>query len=109
MAREIVIYSRTFPCPFVTTAKRLLHRHNLSYREILIDRIPLARKRVVDWTGFESVPTIVAADDGADLPYQPPDPLPPGSSPRGINRGSMITEPSTEQLEAWLRQHAFLA
>ena len=35
-------------------------------------------------------------------------PLAPGTSPRGINRGSMITEANIEQLEMWLVQHGFI-
>lgn len=108
MVKEIVVYSRTFGCPYVSSAKQVLHRFNLSYREILINQVPKARRRVVEWTGFESVPTIIAALRGQDLPYEPPAPLPAGASPRGINRGSMITEPSAAQLEEWLRQHAFI-
>jgi glutaredoxin len=108
MEKEIVFYSRSYGCPYVSTAKRVLDRHHLSYREILINQVSEARKRVVGWTGFESVPTIIAAVKGHDLPCEPPDPLPAGASPRGINRGSMITEPSAAQLEEWLRQHAFV-
>lgn len=108
MTKEIVMYSRSFPCPFVMNAKRLLDRHNLAYREILIDRVPGARRMVVAWTGFESVPTIVAAFEGQETPYEPPTPIPVGSSPRGVNRGSMITEPSAGQLEDWLRENGFI-
>jgi glutaredoxin len=108
MEKEIVVYSRSFGCPYVSTAKQVLNRHHLSYRVILINQVPEAKKRVLGWTGFESVPTIVAAYEGQDLPYEPPDPLPAGASPKGINRGSMITEPSAPQLEEWLRQHAFI-
>ena len=67
-----------------------------------------AERRVLDWTGFKSVPTIIAARPGEDLPCEEPAPLPKGSSPRGIDRGSMITEASEEQLETWLRKHGFI-
>ena len=108
MSKEIVMYSRKLGCPYVRTAKRVLKRHQLGWREIHINKAPAAKRRVVTWTGFESVPTIVIADSGKDLPFEPPAPLAKGSSPRGINRGSMITEPSEEQLTDWLRQHAFI-
>jgi glutaredoxin len=108
MLKEIVVYSRSFGCPYVSAAKQVLDRYSLPYREILINKVPEARRRVVEWTGFESVPTIIAAVEGQDLPCEPPAPLPAGASPRGINRGSMITEPSAAQLEEWLRQHAFI-
>ena len=108
MDKEIVVYSRSYGCPYVSTARQVLDRYHLSYREILINKVPWAKKRVVEWTGFESVPTIIVVVRGQDLPCEPPDPLPAGASPRGINRGSMITEPSATQLEEWLRQHALV-
>ena len=108
MGREIVMYSRSYSCPYVRRAKRVLTRYQVPYHEILINQVPAARRKVVEWTGFESVPTIIVIDPGQDLPYQPPSPLPAGTSPRGVDRGSMITEPSEQQLTAWLRRHSFI-
>jgi glutaredoxin len=108
MDKEIVMYSRTFGCPYVRTAERVFARHMVAYREIHIDRDAVAKKRVVEWTGFESVPTIVVANIGEDLPFEEPGFLARGTSPRGVNRGSMITEPSEEQLVDWLREHQFI-
>lgn len=108
MEFELVMYSRFSPCPFVRTAKRVLERENISYREIYIDQDEAAKQRVITWTGFQSVPTIVVAHPGEDLPIEEPSYLAPGASPRGINRGAMITEPSESQLEDWLRQHGFM-
>ena len=85
-----------------------LDDYALSYHEIFIDKDMEARKRVLEWTGFLSVPTLVVAEAGEVLPYQVPPPLTPGSSPRGINRGSMITEGNIEQLEVWLTQNGFI-
>jgi len=108
MDYEIVMYSRFSPCPYVRTAKRLLDREGIPYREIYIDEDPAAKQRVIEWTGFQSVPTIILALPGELVPYVPPQPLAPGASPRGIDRGSMITEPSESQLENWLRQHGWI-
>lgn len=108
MTRQLVMYSRTTGCPFITVAKRVLDDHALSYHEIYIDKDMEARKRVLEWTGFLSVPTLVVAEAGEVMPYQVPPPLPSGSSPRGINRGSMITEGNIEQLEVWLAQNGFI-
>jgi glutaredoxin len=104
---ELVMYSRTSSCPFVRTAKRVLARENISYREILIDEDDDARQRVLEWTGYQSVPTLVVARPGEDLPYEDPAPL-GGESPRGVDRGSMITEPGEIKLENWLKKHGFL-
>ncbi len=106
--KEIVMYSRSFGCPFVTVAKRVFSDYAISYREVHIDRDSNAKKRVVEWTGFQSVPTIIVADAGSDLPCASFDPLPSGMSPRGIDRGVMITEPSFDELTAWLVKHGFI-
>ena len=108
-AYELVMYTRTRSCPYVRAAKRVLERENVPYREIYIDRDDDARQRVQDWTGFLSVPTLVVARTGEDLPYAEPDPLPSGSSPKGVDRGTMITEPGEIKFEDWLRRHGFIA
>lgn len=106
--KELVMYTRTYGCPFVTTAKRVLSEHNIPYREIFIDQDAEAKQRVIDWTGFLSVPTLVIADIGGDLPYADVALLPTGDSPRGIDRGPMLTEGSSKQTEEWLRKHGFI-
>lgn len=108
MEFELVMYSRFSPCPFVRSAKRVLERESISYREIYIDQDEAAKQRVITWTGFQSVPTLIVARMGEDLPCEEPAYLAPGASPRGVNRGVMITEPSESQLEDWLRQHGFI-
>lgn len=108
MEHELVMYSRTRGCPFVRTAKRVLDRIGIAYREINIDEDSEAEKRVLDWTGYRSVPTIVVARPGEVLPYEDPDPLEEGTSPRGVDRGSMITEPGEMKLEGWLKKHGFM-
>jgi glutaredoxin len=102
------MYSRTSSCPFVAVAKRVLDTNGIPYQEIYIDRDPEARQRVLHWTGFLSVPTMIVSEDGV-LPIDEPTPLPKGSSPRGIDRGAMITEPNVAQLTNWLVKHGFAA
>ncbi len=108
MEKEIVMYARSYGCPYVRVAKRVLDQHQLAYREISINKDVEAKKRLVDWTGFESVPTIIVARPGEEWPLEPPVSLPAGSSPKGVNRNTMITEPSEKQLAEWLRQHGFI-
>lgn len=108
MTKHIVMYSRTTGCPFITTAKAVLNDYTIPYQEIFIDKDMQARQRVLEWTGFLSVPTLVLAEAGDVLPYELPPPLPKGSSPRGINRGAIITEANIEQLTDWLVQHGFI-
>jgi len=107
--KELVMYSRSTPCPFVATAKQVLIKANIPFRELLIDQDETARQRVREWTGFDSVPTLIVATSGEVLPYEKQEPLESGSSPRGIDRGTMITEPGAAQLEAWLQKHGLLA
>lgn len=106
--RELVMYSRTSPCPFVSLAKRVLDSRGVPYREMYIDRDKTNEERVINWTGFMSVPTLIIANPGEDLPYEEPGFLQKGATPRGVNRGSMLTEPSEDQLIAWLQQHGLL-
>ena len=107
--KELVMYSRTSGCPFVTIAKRVLKEHGVPYREIFIDKDASARERVIAWTGFQSVPTLIVANQGDDLPYTDFTAIAPGSSPRGIDRGPMITEGRADELEPWLRKHGFIS
>jgi glutaredoxin len=102
------MYSRSVPCPFVTTARNTLKKLNVPYRELWIDRDDVYEKRVLDWTGFLSVPTLIMVRLGEDLPYEEPGFLTRGDSPRGIDRGSMLTEPDESQLTAWLVKHGLL-
>ncbi|MEQ8675537.1 MAG: glutaredoxin family protein [Aggregatilineales bacterium] len=109
MDKELVMYTRTSGCPFVTLAKRVLIAHDVPYREIFIDQDMTARERVLKWTGFLAVPTLVIANFGEDLPYAEPDFLPAGDTPRGIDRGAMLTEPGMDKLKEWLQGHGFIA
>ncbi|MCS6837134.1 MAG: glutaredoxin family protein [Anaerolineae bacterium] len=106
--RRLVMYSRTSGCPFITVAKRILDDYRVPYEEIFIDRDDAARARVIAWTGFLSVPTLVVARPGEVLPISLPTSLPRGASPRGIDRGSMITEASSSELLTWLSKHGFI-
>jgi glutaredoxin len=105
---ELVMYSRTTACPFVTLALRVLDEQHVPYRKLFIDQDKANEQRVLNWTGFLSVPTLIVARPGEDVPYEEPAPLPAGTSPRGVDRGSMLTEPGEGQLLAWLRKHGFI-
>jgi glutaredoxin len=108
MSKHLVMYSRRMGCPYISLAKRVLDDYALAYHEIFIDQDEEARALVLHWTGFLSVPTMVVSHNGDHLPFEEPPSLPTGSSPRGINRGAMITEPSIDQLTNWLLQHGFI-
>lgn len=105
--QHLVMYSRSRSCPYISIAKRVLHEADMDYIEIHIDIDAEAKQRVLDWTGFESVPTLVMAPQGELLPPEDPAFLEPGASPRGVDRGYMITEPNELELKAWLHKHGF--
>lgn len=106
---HLIMYSRSKPCPFVTIAHQVLDKYQIPYLEIFIDQDPAANQQVVEWTGFQSVPTLVLAHEGELTPVEPPSYLAPEASPRGIDRGYMITEPNAYELEQWLIKHDLLA
>ncbi len=106
---ELVMYTRSWSCPAVSLARTVLTRHGISWREINVDADPAAREWLLQNVGFLSVPTLVIATPGQATPVTPPLPLPPGHSPRGVDRGSVLTEPGAEQLTAWLAGHGLLA
>lgn len=109
MTKTLVMYSRTRYCPDVERARTRLAELGLKYDEINIEEDAEAARWVEGWTGFRSVPTIVVAEEGTSAPVEEPRPLPRGSSSRGIDRGYMITEPTNDQLDAFLRKHGFLS
>jgi glutaredoxin len=106
--KELIVYSRTAPCPDCELARRVLDENGVHYREVMIDHDPEARARVESLTGFRAVPTLVVARPGELLPMSEPRPLAPGRSPRGVDRGPVITEPDAIGLRHWLTAHGFI-
>ncbi|WP_026369350.1 glutaredoxin family protein [Kallotenue papyrolyticum] len=109
MDKELIVYGRTFPCPDLARSERFLQRHKVPYRMIHIDQDEQAGALVERYVGHRSVPTIVVARKGDLLPIEEPTPLPPGRSARSVDRGTMITEPSDEALQAFLQRHGLLS
>ena len=107
--KQLIFYSRTVPCPDCDRAKRFLDESGVPYTEIMIDVDPEATARVERWTGFRAVPTLVVAGPGELQPAVEPRPLEPGRSPRGLDRGPLITEPDMVSLKRWLARHGFLS
>jgi glutaredoxin len=108
MTQTLVFVNRSIGCPLSTLARRILEDHAVDYLERWYDTEPDVKSRLLQWTGFLSVPTLYVAGDNTNEPVEPPEPLDRGASPRGIDRGSMLTEPSADQLLAWLVRHGFV-
>jgi glutaredoxin len=109
MSRSVVVYMSPW-CYHSRDTEQALTGWGVAYRPVNIKEDRQAAARLRGWVGFESTPTVVIAEgDESVEPYEPPAPLPAGSSPRGVDRGSMLTEASNEQLRAWLVKHGLLA
>jgi len=106
--KEIVMYVRSSYCPSVALARDLLDRYDVPYREISIDDDPTMAARVKEWTHHYSVPTIIIANQGEDVPFTDFLARPTHRTIKGYDRGPMITEPNNRDLEDWLHKHGFL-
>lgn len=104
---DLILYGRRFGCLDQMRAAGWLDEHDVSYRFVDIGADEEAAFRLEQWVGYQSVPTFVIADSGSVMPVEPPDAL-DGRRPRGVNRSTMITEPSIDQLADFLLQHALL-
>ena len=108
MKAELVMYGRKYGCMDQVIARNFLELHNVPYRFIDIGSDPVAAQRVHAWVGHLSVPTLVVANPGEEVPLEEPAPRDPSRRTRGQDRGSLIVEPSERQLEAFLRNHNLL-
>jgi glutaredoxin len=108
MSRRIVVYMSPW-CYTSKDTQSALNEWGVPATFINIKEDQAAAARVRGWVGFESVPTIVIAEGESVEPFEAPALLAAGSSPRGVDRGSMMTEATRNQLRAWLVKHEFLA
>ena len=108
MSKRVVVYMSPW-CGTSTNTQRALTEWGVPARYINVKEDRDAAARVRQWVGFESVPTVLIAEGDSVEPFEPPAPLPAGTSPRGVDRGSMLTEASRDQLQAWLIKNGLLA
>ena len=107
--KEIIIYSQAGYSPFTALARDLLTRYQIPFREINITSQSGQRDSLRHWSGDITLPTLVVTEPGADTPITPPLSLESGQPSRGLDRGSLISEPNNQQLENWLHKHGFLS
>ncbi len=108
MAKRLVMYMSPW-CSTSADAQRALNEWQVNATMVNMKEDRAAAARVKGWVGFESSPTLLVAEGESLEPWEAPAPLAAGKSPRGIDRGSMLTEPTRPQLRAWLVKHGFLA
>ncbi len=107
MVKCLVMYVDKSGCPYTRLAREVLEDYEIPVTEVMITGNKENKALVKEWTGFHSVPTLIVAEEDSLLPYEPPAFLAKGDSPRGLDRGSMLTEPQFEQLARWLVKHGF--
>jgi glutaredoxin len=107
MSKRVVAYVSPW-CGQSQDTRRALEEWGVPCEFVDIKADRAAATRLKEWVGFESVPTLVIAEGDSLAPYEPPKPLMPGSGPRGIDRGSVITEASRAELRVWLVKHGLL-
>ncbi|MCX6029993.1 MAG: hypothetical protein NT169_11945 [Chloroflexi bacterium] len=107
MSKQLVVYMSPW-CGNSLDAQCALNEWGVACRFINVKEDRAASGRVKAWTGFESVPTLVIAEGDSVEPATPPVSLSPGRSPRGVDRGSMLTEPTRTELRAWLVKNGLL-
>lgn len=108
MPKHVTVYMSPW-CSTSQDTQRALKEWQVPATFVNIREDRDAAARVKAWVGFESVPTVVITNGDATEPFEPPAPLAPGTSPRGIDRGSILTEANRVQLRAWLVGHGLLA
>jgi glutaredoxin len=107
MSREVVVYMSPW-CSSSADTQRALNEWGVPAKFVNIKEDRAAANRLREMVGFESVPTVILAEMGSVEPCEPPAVLSKGSSPRGVDRGSVITEASRVQLRSWLVKQGFL-
>ena len=108
MAKHVVVYMSPW-CYTSQDTQRALNEWGVPATFINIKEDRAAAARVKGWVGFESVPTIIIAEGDSVEPVEPPAALPANGSPRGLDRGTLITEATRNQLRAWLVKHEVLS
>ena len=107
MPKCLVVYVSPW-CYNCSDVREALKSWGVTATFVDIKKDPVAAKRVRFWTGYESVPTLLLAEEGSVEPSTEPEVLGLGVSPRGVDRGSMLTEPTRGELKAWLIKNGLL-
>ena len=107
MSKRVVAYVSPW-CSHSQDTRRALDEWGVAYIAVDVRADREAAERLKRWVGFESVPTVIIAEGDSLDPNEPPKQLMPGSGPRGVDRGSMITEASRAQLRDWLVKNGLL-
>jgi len=108
-AKEIVLFCRPSYSPFTALARDLLIRYQIPFREVDIQAGSQAFASLITWVSPAHLPTLIVTAPNQTTPLDSPEPLQPDQPARGLDRGSLISQPNNHQLEDWLHKHGFLA
>jgi hypothetical protein len=108
MDKELVLYRNSDTHDSIARIIEVIHSFGLDFREVLVDRDPEALGHLLYWTGKSSVPAVIAARPGGNLPYTPPQPATRHRPQDQVDLGSLIAGPDPKQLEDWLIRQRFV-
>jgi glutaredoxin len=107
MSKHVTVYVSPW-CSASKDTERALKEWQVPATIVNIKEDRASAALVKQWVGFESVPTVVITNGNSGEPFEPPAALAPGTSPRGVDRGSVLTEANRTQLRAWLVKHGLM-
>lgn len=105
---RLLMFTRERTCPDQELTRLCLREFDVEPVEVNISRDRDAARMLMEQVGALAVPTFIVADEYGE-PISPPLPVTAGQSVRGVDRGSIISEPSREGLHAFLVKHNFLS
>jgi hypothetical protein len=104
---KLIMFTRTMNCSDQVAVRSCLAALNVQPIERNISTDMAAAETLIEWVGSLAVPTLAVIDE-LEQPIVPPRILQPGQRTRNTDRGSLISEPSCESLQAFLLKHGFI-
>jgi hypothetical protein len=104
---QLFMYTRERNCGDQQLARRCLQEWGVPYTEVNISTDAEAAQELECLIGCQAVPTLIVAAEGR-CPIEPPSPINPPRSVRNLDRGAVISEPTSEGLRQFLLKHGLL-
>ena len=104
---KLIMFTQSTGCRDQAQTRDCLAALHIQPIELNISKDADAAQTLIEWVGTLSVPTLAVIDEH-DQPIDPPQPLAPDQHTRNTDRGSIISEPNCESLQAFLHKHGFI-